>query len=200
MLRSPTALAVVLSFVFLPGCNGNVEQLLDSASRQRLAAVPEGTNVLLSLTADRPPQDLPPLGGGRALGRTGNSVLLEVPPGVLPSLSKIDGLRSGTVWGPQNLLGRLDPGLLSAMLEAFDLGTQTEAMSMIARFDDVAADPRPALEGEGAAIGSMAGGIVTLSASPEAALSILALPHLIQLTKPKLQHPTPEKTSPDNDG
>jgi len=174
-------LATAVCVILLPGCR-KVE--LDENSRARLAVVPDDRNVLASVTCDREPR-VPPLDGGRVLGRTGNTVLVDAPRSVYRELDEMDGLVRVVVWGEGAVAGRMDPLLRTQLLEQVDQGHLSEPISVIATFREDSADVEGRLKTAGAVPRTVAGRVVTLDAGFNAVMTVLTFEDLLTLTRPR---------------
>jgi hypothetical protein len=196
------ALLVLMAGVVvgLVGCRSEepLADLLDEASQTRLEALSADANVLLSLQSEAPLEGALPLEeGGRRLGGTGNSVLLEVPRAALSQLADLEGLTSVVVWGGGEIVRRLDPFLRKELLARMDSPPKRdEPLSMIATFQEGADDYAQQLAALDVKPRSIVGNVATLDASPETAFKILALPSLVKLSQPQQRHPVGQKLKP----
>lgn len=156
---------------------------LDPQSLNRLASLSDETGVVASVTTKGEPK-LPPLSGGRVLGRTNNSVLVEIPKSAVGDLGAVQGLKHATVWGPSDMAGKIDAGLRTQLLELAGDKNYTELIPMIATFDSkTGLEDR--LRSAGAQIRTVAGRVVTFDANFLSALKVLSLDGLTSLVKPR---------------
>lgn len=180
----------------LHGCrdsetSGELASLADAGSVKRLESIPAESSVLISLHGKDRLTELPPATeGGRELGRYGKSVLLEMPRSAVSALAGSEEIERLFIWGDEQVVGRLDPLLRGKLLSRLDNpDRQGEPVSVIASFKTT--DPKllDSLVELGAEPGSQSGGIVTLTATPDVLMQILARPDLIKLEQSKLLKP-----------
>lgn len=188
-----TLLAGLAVLAGLAGCKeseqlASLADLTDRASLERLASLPETSSIVLSLEGHQ--AMLPPEPGetGRRLASFDKSFLLEVTREGLPDLAGTPGLKAIVVWGGGEMLPRLDSRLRLTMLSRLS-GEELRAtpLDAVARFEGEVLDLRHSLEKAGAEVRSARGGIVTLSATVDVLLEVLARPDLVKLEKPVLQ-------------
>ncbi len=195
-MRSPWGLRLACAGVLglaAVGCRSadDLAGRLDAASVERLAAVPPGASVLLSLRGEAPLGELPELGeGGRTLGRRGATVLVEAARDALPHLAAAPGVVETVIWGSGEAAARLEVGLRNEVLEMLDdPARRGESLAMIATFASAAQDARASVEGLGGRPRSLTGDVMTLDASIDEAFAILALPELVKLARPAVMRP-----------
>ncbi len=191
-----TSVAVALGMLALTGCRDgdgleNLARVTDRTSLERLAAMPEGALVALSLDGHQAMDGLPELGeSGRRLSSFDHAFLVEVRREFLPELATTPGLKAIVVWGEADVARKLDPRLRLAMLSRLS-GEELRAtpLEVIARFAGDGLDLRHALEKAGADPRSVIAGVVTMSGTVDVLLEILAREDLVSMSKPVLQKP-----------
>ena len=163
----------------------------DEASLARLAAVPPGSSVLLSVQGHEAMGDLPDLGeGGRKLGSFDKTYLVEVPVAVISDLLATPGLKAIVIWGSGEIVAGMDARLRLTMLSRVS-GSELRhtPLEVIARFSGDALDLRHSLEKMGADPRSVNAEVVTMNATVDVLFDVLARPDLVSLAKPVLQKP-----------
>ena len=175
-------LVTCLACVSLPGCKGGAE--LDPASSARLDAVPDDANVLASVTCGSEPV-IPPLDGGRVLGRAGNTVLVDAPRTAYRALDGVDDLERLVVWGRGTAASRMDPLLRTQLLELVDEGGGARTIPVIATFREDSADIEGRLKSAGAMPRTVTGRVVTMDAGFDALMTVLTFEDLLTLTQPR---------------
>jgi hypothetical protein len=181
-------LSIVVMLAALAGCRGNdLTGLLDEDSSRRLAAAPADATLLVSLRAGAQPafDD-----GLRLVEQSGATMLLEATREGLTGLGALPDVTHAAVWGPGEVLRKLDPALRGELLGAFDRADQEPApLAIIATFAPGATNVEAAVAGCGADLRSFTNGVVTLDATPDAALRLLELPDLVELERPNTLRP-----------
>jgi|GEM_PF-1118574 len=186
--RATFALAALFCVAGFGGCKdgSDVMSLLDGPSRTRLAGISGNESLLFSVTAGHPITDLPPLGdNGKILGRSGNSVLLEMPRAALLRLEEVGGIKRATVWGDGEAARRIEPALRSRVLEALDADDRTP-IEFLATFREAVPDLRERIAAGGANPRTVAGKVATVTAAPDAIFELMALPDLVRLSRPRV--------------
>lgn len=186
--HSCRVLGAVLAVASLAGCrDGDLAEMLDEDSARRLAAVPPDASLVLSVRADAEP-DFDE--GMRLVEQAGNTRLVEVTRDSLDRFAGLPNLTHVAVWGSGDVLRKLDPSLRGELLRAIDAAdAQAPPLAIIATFAPGATDVAAALADRGAVLRSQNDGVVTLDATPEAALRLLELPDLVELEKPTTLRP-----------
>jgi len=166
--------------------------MLNDASLERLALIPENNTVLLSIHRQTPVFFKVPLPeNSRLLGQNPGSVLVEIPKANLADFTETEEIMKVVVWGDGSIVVRMDSFLRTAILEQLSLdSTEANPLPIIAIFKEEADDLRSRLEALGASPQSIVGKVVTLAAEPEAVFRILVEPDLVKLEKPKMSYPT----------
>lgn len=192
-LAAQVLLSLLALLALLAGCReseqlAGLADLTDRASLERLAALPETATVLLSLEGHDAMLAPEPGEGGRRLASFHKSFLLEVPRASLPDLADTPGLKAIVVWGGGEVLPKLDSRLRLSLLTRFS-GEELRStpLEVIARFEGDGLDLRHSLETMGAEVRSAHGGIVTMNATADVLLELVARPDLVKLEKPVLQ-------------
>jgi hypothetical protein len=194
------ATLALMGMALLPGCRdaADLDRLLDEESQARLRGLPADAGVLLSLHGGAAlGERLPDLGDrGRVLGRTGGAVLVVAARPALASLAATADLERAVVWGGDDLVARFDPRLRNQVLEMLDAPDRShEPLPMIATLAapgpgaEPGADPAAAITACGGSVRSVTGTILTLDAPVAAILRIAALPEVVALNQPTVQHP-----------
>ncbi len=181
-------LTVVLALAALVGCKGSdLEGLLDEDSHRRLEAAPDEATLLVSLRASADPAYD---SGLRLVERRGDTVLLEASRQSLAGLGALPDVTHAAVWGPGDVLGKLDPALRGELLGALAAAdTTTAPLAIIATFAPGATGVEDAVAASGATLRSYTNGVATLDAAPDAALRLLELPDLVELERPTTLRP-----------
>ena len=187
-------LAIPALLLLLAGCRGeDLKDLCDAGSLARLEALSEDAPLLISLHGSGLPQEV---AGARSLEALDTALLVLAPRGRLSELDGLDGLRRAVVWGDEAALGRLDARLRPDLLAGLEAsGGDFDAVAV---FADGAAPPRADLEALGLRVGSVIGGVATLSGPSVALLDLLVRDDLLRLERPALDLPTrnPQRTEP----
>jgi hypothetical protein len=179
---------VVLALAALAGCKGSdLEGLLDGDSQRRLGAAPDDATLLVSVRSGADPDFDSDL---RLVERTGDALLLEATREGLAGLGVLPEVTHAAVWGPGNVLRKLDPALRGQLLGALAAADTTVApLPIIATFAPGATGVEPAIAASGATLRSYTDGVATLDATPDAALRLLELPDLVELERPHTLRP-----------
>ncbi|MBU8871705.1 MAG: hypothetical protein KOO60_12635 [Gemmatimonadales bacterium] len=194
MIKALGLVLPLLTILALGSCkpgeiSDELARFTDEDSLARLAEVPVESMILLSLLGHQAMGDLPDLGeGGRKLSSFGKSYLVEVPWEVLPDLAATPGLNSVVIWGNSDLATKMDARLRLTMLSRVSGPELRETpLAVVARFSGDVLDLRHSLEKLGAAPRSVNAGVVTMDATVDVLLEILARSDLVSLAKP-IQH------------
>ena len=182
-----TTRSLVVSLLLITaGCAAStvLTDYLDPQSMGRLNSLPGNAGVVASVTTKGEPQ-LPPLSGGKVLGRADKSVLVEIPKSAVGDLGAVKGLKHATIWGSGDIAGKMDAGLRTELLEIVNNKYYAVPVSMIATFDSKDPNTENILRNAGAEIRTVAGKVVTLDANFASALKIMSLDNLTSLTKPR---------------
>lgn len=170
-----------------------LESLADQRSLARLphdATVP----VVVSVRHGVDPFDLP-AGQSRSLAFVGGLALVEVQPAACEALAAAARGHDVVIWGAGPLVARLGSSLREQLAWHAAAGSwQTATLPAIAVFASPTDDLPARLAELDVQVGSASEGLVTLSASPEALLDLLALADLTSLQSPADQRPLQEMT------
>jgi hypothetical protein len=186
--RTCRMLTAALAVAGLAGCRGSdLDRLLDADSQRRLDAMPAGATLLVSLRTGGDPAIADDV---RVVEHAGDLVLLEATRDGLAGLGALPDVTQAVVWGPSDVLRKLDPALRGALLEAFGAADTTAAsLPVIATFAPDASGVEAAVAASGATLRSLTGGVATVDATPGAALRLLELPDLVELERPNTLRP-----------
>ncbi|PID81039.1 hypothetical protein CSA17_04855 [bacterium DOLJORAL78_65_58] len=192
---------ILLLILLVGGCKDSrearaLERVTDTASLQRLRAVPEGGSVLFSVHGTEALTEMPALGADfRRLGSSGHSWLVVGPldqsdPRQLTPLAATPELDRLVIWGDGAVVAKLDSRLRRTMLMHLSRADDDGKMlRVVARFAPGDTPLGPGLRELGAQVGSQGAGVVTLDASVPVLLKILARDDLIELSSPVMQQP-----------
>ena len=186
--RTCRVLVAVLALAGLAGCKGSdLEGLLDEDSQRRLDAAPKDATLLVSLRASEDPAFDNQM---RLVEHRDGVVLLEAARASLAKLGALPDVSHAAVWGPGDVLRKLDPALRGEILGAFAADDSSAApLAIIATFAPGATGVEPAIAASGATLRSYTAGVATLDATPDAALRLLELPDLVELERPNTLRP-----------
>lgn len=178
--------SVILCLAALAGCRGGgLVDLLDEDSVRRLDAVPEGATLLVSLSAGAEPVFNE---GIRLVQRDDAALLVEATRESLARFAELPDVTHVAVWGPGDVLRKLDPELRGELLRAL-AGDAPVPLPIIATFAPGAPDAEAAVTACGATLRSFTSGVATLDADPDAALRLLEMPSLVELERPTTMRP-----------
>ncbi len=165
--------------------------LADEASLNRLAGLPEGSDLLVSLHSDGVLGKIPDLGpDSRELGRFGPTKLVLLPRNEMPVLAKTEGLTGLVLWGDETALQKMDPLLRNELLGGMaSPDWENKTYSALAMSADGAEGLKDSLTVMGARVGSASSGVVTLTAGPQVIFDILAMDELKSLKRAGMLQP-----------
>ncbi len=194
MQRKILIILLLALLAAMSGCKDQVPEelsgLADQQSLHRLILLPVDSNLLLSLHSDGVLGKLPDLGSeGKDLGRFGPVRLVLVNRSQVSALAQVESLTELVLWGDDQSLNKIDPLLRNEILKGLAQPQwRQQVYSVIGVFTEGNDELKQSLLDNGAEIGSVAGGVVTLKATSEVIFDILTRDDLRQLKKPMTQH------------
>jgi len=158
---------------------------MTEASSHRLAKIGDQEPVVVSLARG---ETVAPDLVTRTLGNFGSLQLVEMSRGVLEQLPAASEL---TVWGTSGELSKMDSQLRFKLLQSLAAsGWESQTFHAIATFETPTANLERDLNDGGLTLGSLQGGIATLSGAPDALLNLLSRTDLRSLDLPNLLQPS----------
>lgn len=194
-VRTVVGLMGPLAFTLLAlgGCvedkGKELGSLLDAGSMNLLAQQTSEPTVIVAATIPGAVEDLGFAAPMRGLARAEDSFLIEVPASEAASLVLPGQTTRVAVWGPSSILGRMGPRLRPELLSAWG-AESTEPRRVMVTFASVGDDLREQLTAAGAEVATVAGPVVTLSAPPDVLLTILRMPELASMNRPRELKPS----------